>query len=87
MSAAGIWLLANGSLPLPYGFVASGIYQDMAGIPIFALYAAPTAEVARSLGRPLAGGVQTASVPLVFPQTLFEGRTRRLDPADFVLVH
>jgi hypothetical protein len=69
----------NGSLPLPYDFVVSGIYQDMAGIPIFAIYPAPSAEVAQSLGRPLAGGVRTANVPLVFPQTLFEGRTRRLD--------
>ncbi|MEK7216450.1 MAG: hypothetical protein AAB289_12730, partial [Chloroflexota bacterium] len=69
----------NGSVPLPKGFVASGVYQDLAGTAISATYAAPTAEIAPSLGRNLAGGVRTATVPLVVPQTLFEGRTRRLD--------
>jgi len=69
----------NGSLPLPKDFVVSGVYQDLAGTPIFASYAATNAEIAPSLGRPLSGGARTATVPLVSPQTLFEGRTRRLD--------
>jgi hypothetical protein len=72
-------LKLNGSLPLPKGLVVSGIFQDMSGIPVFASSAVTSAEIAQSLGRPLAGGARTATVPLVFPQTMFEGRTRRLD--------
>jgi carboxypeptidase family protein len=69
----------NGSLPLPAGFVVSGVYQDISGPPIEAVWAAPNAAIAPSLGRSLAGGAATANVPLVAPQTLFEGRIRRLD--------
>ena len=35
--------------------------------------------MAPSLGRPLAGGTRTVTVPLVAPNTLFEDRTTRLD--------
>jgi hypothetical protein len=69
----------NGSLPLPADFVVSGVYQDMSGPAIEAVYAAPNAAVVPSLGRDLAGGARTINVPLVLPQTLFEGRIRRLD--------
>ena len=69
----------NGSLPLKAGFVVSGVYQDMSGPAIEAVYAATTAQVAPSLGRDLSGGARTINVPLVVPQTLFEGRIRRLD--------
>jgi hypothetical protein len=69
----------NGSIPLPLNFVASGIYQDQAGPPIEAVYAASAAEILPSLGRPLAGGARTVNVPLVMPNTIFEGRVRRLD--------
>ena len=51
----------------------------MSGPAIEAVYAATTAQVAPSLGRDLAGGARTINVPLVVPQTLFEGRIRRLD--------
>ena len=69
----------NGSLPLPKGFVVSGVYQDLPGRELTATYAAPNAEIAPSLGRNLAGGARTATVLITSPQTLFEGRTRRLD--------
>jgi hypothetical protein len=69
----------NGSVPLPWGFVASGVYQNMSGPPIDARYSATTAEILPSLGRNLAGGARTANVPLVLPLTLFESRTTRLD--------
>ncbi|MQA29199.1 MAG: TonB-dependent receptor [Luteitalea sp.] len=72
-------LKVNGTIPLRAGFVVSGVYQDMSGPAIEAVYAATTAEVASSLGRNLAGGARTVNVPLVLPQTVFEGRTRRLD--------
>jgi hypothetical protein len=69
----------NGSLPLKAGFVVSGVYQDLSGPAIEAVWAAPTSLIAPSLGRDLAGGALTANVPLVAPQTIFEDRIRRLD--------
>ena len=68
-----------GSVPLPGDMVISGTYQDLSGPPINANYAATNAEIMGSLGRPLSGRARTATVPLVAPQTLFEGRIRRLD--------
>jgi hypothetical protein len=69
----------NGSLPLPFDFVVSGVYQDMSGPAIEAIWAAPNSAVVPSLGRSLSGNAATVNVPLVPPQTLFEGRIRRLD--------
>jgi hypothetical protein len=69
----------NGSYPLPGDVVVSGAFQNVSGPSYDAAYDATSAEVARSLGRPLAGGTRTASVPLVAPQTLFEARITRLD--------
>jgi hypothetical protein len=72
-------LKLNGSLPLIAGFVVSGVYQDLSGPAIEAIWAAPNSAIAPSLQRNLAGNAVTANVPLVMPQTLFEGRIRRLD--------
>jgi Carboxypeptidase regulatory-like domain len=69
----------NGSVPLPKGFTASAIFQDMAGPQIDAVWAAPTAAIAPSLGRNLAGGAATQTVPLVVPFSMYEDRIRRLD--------
>jgi len=69
----------NGSVPLKAGFVVSGVYQDLSGPPIEAIWAAPNAAIAPSLGRNLSGNAVTANVPLVAPYSLFEGRIRRLD--------
>ena len=69
----------NGSLPLVAGFIVSGVYQDISGPPLEAVWAAPNSAIAPSLARNLAGGAATANVPLIAPQTLFEGRIRRLD--------
>jgi hypothetical protein len=74
-----------GSYPLPGDFVVGGIFQNMSGPDIEADYAASTAEIAPSLGRNLAACgtrvpcTSTATVPLIVPQTLFEGRISRLD--------
>ena len=68
-----------GSVPLPGDTMFSATYQDLSGPPIDANYAATNDEIMASLGRPLAGGRRAATVPLVPPQTLFEGRIRRLD--------
>jgi len=72
-------LKLNGSFSLPAGFVLSGVYQDMSGPQITATYAATNQQIAPSLGRNLSGGALSANVQLVVPQTLFEGRIRRLD--------
>ncbi|MGE3512560.1 MAG: hypothetical protein AB7N65_27160, partial [Vicinamibacterales bacterium] len=69
----------NGSLPIKGGFVVSGVYQDMSGPAIEAVWAAPNSAIAPSLGRNLSGGALTANIPLIAPQTMFEGRIRRLD--------
>jgi hypothetical protein len=69
----------NGSYPMKWGVVLAGTFQNLAGPAYEANYPATSAEVAPSLGRPLAGGVRTVTVPLVAPQTYFEERTSRLD--------
>ena len=68
-----------GSYPLPRRFAVSAVYQNMSGPQITADYAASVAEIAPSLGRPLAGGARSAVVPLIKPQTQFEHRVSRLD--------
>jgi hypothetical protein len=35
--------------------------------------------LAAAIGRNLAGGARTVNIPLIVPQTMFEGRIRRLD--------
>jgi hypothetical protein len=77
--SANLQVKLNGSYPLPRDFVLSGIYQNTAGPAILANYPAPSSAIAPSLGRPLAGGVRTATVPLIEPQTQFEGRRSQLD--------
>jgi hypothetical protein len=69
----------NGSYPLPGDFVVAGTYQNLSGPAYEANYNATSAEIAPSLGRPLAGGTRTALVPLLPLQTYFEPRTTRLD--------
>jgi hypothetical protein len=71
--------------PFPYDFVVSAIFQNISGPTITANYTATNAQIAPSLGRNLAAcGTQavctaTATVPLVVPQTMFDGRLTRLD--------
>jgi hypothetical protein len=72
-------LKLNGSYPIKAGFVVSGVYQDLSGPAIEASWSAPNSAIAPSLGRNLSGNAATARVPLIAPQTMFEGRIRRLD--------
>src|SRR4029077_5801357 len=67
-------LKAFGSYTFPKDFVVSLIFQNISGPQVTASYAAPNAIVAPSLGRSLAGGARTATVPLVIPQSVFEDR-------------
>jgi hypothetical protein len=75
----------NGSYPLPGGFMVSGVYQNISGPQITASYAAGNAEIAPSLGRNLAAcGTRlpctaTATIPLIAPGTMTDGRISRLD--------
>ena len=76
---ANLQIKLNGSYPLPGDVVVSAVFQNIAGQPILANYAATTAEIRPSLGRNLAGGTRTATVPLIEPNTLFEDRRNQLD--------
>lgn len=69
----------NGSFPMPGDVVIAGALQSLPGVPYEANYNATNEEVAPSLGRNLAGGARTVLVPLVAPNTFFEGRINRLD--------
>jgi hypothetical protein len=72
-------LKLNGIVPLKAGFTASAIYQDQAGPMVNAVWAAPNAAIAPSLGRNLAGNTTFQTVPLVRAGELFDDRIRRLD--------
>ena len=72
-------LKLNGSVPLPWDFVVSGVFQDTVGPNITATYAAQLADIQPSLGRPLAGGARSVNVSLIVPNSMYEGRVRRLD--------
>ena len=70
----------HASYPLPWDFQVSGVVQSNPGIPVSASYVATNAEIMPSLGRPLAGGVQTVTINNLFtPQTMFEGRHNQVD--------
>jgi hypothetical protein len=74
-----------GSNPMWAGVVVSGTLQNVPGPEIIASYPAPNSAVAPSLGRDLAacggraGCTATTSVPLIRPQTMFDGRRTQLD--------
>jgi hypothetical protein len=69
-----------GSYPFPGDFRLSGTLQNTAGKEILANYPARNAEVAPSLGRNLAAGVNgTTTVPLIPSQSMFESRRTQLD--------
>jgi hypothetical protein len=68
-----------GIVPLPWwGFQTALTYQSVPGPQITASYAAPAASVT-GLGRPLAGGVRTVTVPLVAPGTMYGERLNQVD--------
>jgi hypothetical protein len=70
----------SGAYPLPRNFVASATFQNLPGIPITAQYLATNAVIAPSLGRNLASGARgTATIELIQPNALFEGRISQFD--------
>ena len=72
-------LKLNGVIPLPYDVNFSATYQNLSGEAVLGNYAASNAEVRDSLGRDLAGGNSSVTVPLFAPDTLFLDRIARLD--------
>jgi hypothetical protein len=72
-------LKMNGSVPIAKGFTGSFVWTDQAGPAIDAVWAAPNTAISPSLGRNLAGGVATQTVPLLRAGAMFEDRIRRLD--------
>jgi hypothetical protein len=69
----------TGSYPLPWALQGSANFQSLPGFVIGANYSVPTAQIAPSLGRNLAGGARTASLQVVAPFSQFEGRINQLD--------
>jgi hypothetical protein len=69
----------NGAYPLPFDTMVSAVFQNIPGIPVTASYVVSSAVIAQSLGRPLAGSVQTATIDIIPPQTMFEDRITQLD--------
>ena len=73
------------TVPLPWDFVVSAVFQNISGPTITATYAASNNDIAPSLGRNLAACgtrvvcTSTAQVPLIAPQTMFDDRLSRLD--------
>jgi hypothetical protein len=66
--------------PLPwFGIQTSATYQSLPGTEILAVWAAPAAAISPSLGRTLAGGTRTASIPLVSPGTMYNERLNQVD--------
>ena len=66
--------------PLPWwGMQASAAFQGIPGTELAATYLATNAVVAPSLGRNLAGGVSSATVELMAPNTQYGDRVNQLD--------
>ena len=69
----------HGSYPLPANFLVAATFQNLPGFSYTADYPASTAQVALSLGRPLAGNTRSVVVPLIAPNTQREPRYSQLD--------
>jgi hypothetical protein len=68
------------SYPIPVVDVqVSGSFQSIPGLEILANYVASSAQVAQSLGRPLAGGEANVTVNLIEPGTMYGERLNQLD--------
>jgi hypothetical protein len=70
----------NGSYPFPYGIQVAAVYQYLPGPNYGASLVVPTAAIAPSLGRNLAGGTANATIELLVPGSEFiDERTNQLD--------
>jgi hypothetical protein len=69
----------SGSYPLPANFQVAANFQSLPGPEIIASDSFTTAQVAQSLGRPLAGGVKTVTINLIQPWSDFGPRINQFD--------
>lgn len=70
----------NGSYPLPKDMQLALVYQNLPGPNYDASIVVPTADIAPSLGRPLAGGTRNVTVGLFVPNSQFlDDRVNQLD--------
>ncbi len=70
----------SGIYPLPlWGLQTSATYQSIPGPEITASWAVPVSLITPALGRSLAGGARSATVPLVAPATMFNDRMHQVD--------
>jgi hypothetical protein len=69
-----------GSYTIPrVDVMLSATIQSLAGPEILANYVATSAQIAPSLGRPLAGGASNVTVNIVEPGTIYGSRVNQLD--------
>jgi hypothetical protein len=70
----------SGSYPLPGDIQAALVFQTLPGINYGATLTVPTAQIAPSLGRNLAGGVRNVQIQLIAPFEAFvDDRINQLD--------
>jgi hypothetical protein len=69
----------NGSYTMPYGIQLAAVVQSNPGANYGANRTYTLGEIQPSLGRPLAGGLTTVSVPLVKPLSIFGPRINQVD--------
>jgi hypothetical protein len=68
-----------GWVGLPWDLQASATVQSLPGPPIAANYTATNAQITPSLGRTLAAGGGTVTMPLIAPNTIFGQRLNQVD--------
>ncbi|MEP7304892.1 MAG: carboxypeptidase regulatory-like domain-containing protein [Acidobacteriota bacterium] len=69
----------NGSVMLPYEVQLAAVVQSSPGPTYNATYTYTTAQAQTSLGRPLSGGVRTASINLLQPFSQYGSRINQFD--------
>jgi hypothetical protein len=57
----------------------SGTYQSIPGAPVAANYVVPSAVVAQTLGRPLAGGAANVTINVLNPGDMYTDRINQVD--------
>jgi hypothetical protein len=67
-------LKLNGAYSLPWELKASAVFQSIPGISYNANYAASSASIRQSLGRPLSCGAANVTVNIIDPNSQFESR-------------